>query len=144
MAEPERAPRRLHVAPSGGLSSREAEARLRRGEGNRVVSASSRSYTQILRTNVLNLYNSILFVIGAALLALDRCSDAVISVSIRLLNAVISAVQEIRASASSIGCSSWVAAQLSSSATDLQRNQPDHVFLDLRQWLDSRIRAASP
>ncbi|MGI3783372.1 MAG: HAD-IC family P-type ATPase, partial [Janthinobacterium lividum] len=50
-----------------------------------------------LRTNVFNLYNSILFAIGAALLALGRYSDAVISVSIGLLNAVISAVQEIRA-----------------------------------------------
>ena len=80
-----------------GLSSTEAEARLRRGEGNRAVSASSRTYGRILRTNVFNLYNSILFVIGAALLALGRYGDAVISVSIGLLNAVISAVQEIRA-----------------------------------------------
>jgi cation-transporting ATPase E len=80
-----------------GLSSSEAEARRRRGEGNRAVSASSRSYARILRTNVFNFYNSILFVIGGALLALGRYSDAVISVSIGLLNAVISAVQEIRA-----------------------------------------------
>jgi cation-transporting ATPase E len=82
---------------TGGLSSSEAEARRRRGEGNRAVSASSRTYTRILRTNVFNLYNTILFVIGAALLALGRYSDAVISVAIGLLNAVISAVQEIRA-----------------------------------------------
>src|SRR3954470_944170 len=82
---------------STGLTSSEAEARRRRGEGNRAVSASTRSYGRILRTNVFNLYNSILFAIGAALLALGRYSDAVISVSIGLLNAVISAVQEIRA-----------------------------------------------
>ena len=85
------------VAVSTGLTSSEAEARRRAGEGNRAVSASSRSYGRILRTNVFNLYNSILFAIGAALLALGRYSDAVISVSIGLLNAVISAVQEIRA-----------------------------------------------
>ena len=83
-------------APTG-LSSDEAAERLRRGEGNQAVSASSRTYGRILRTNVFNLYNSILFVIGAALLALGRYGDAVISVSIGLLNAVISAVQEIRA-----------------------------------------------
>src|SRR4051812_43516717 len=82
---------------STGLTSSEAEARRRRGEGNRAVSASTRSYGLILRTNVFNLYNSILFAIGAALLALGRYSDAVISVSIGLLNAVISAAQEIRA-----------------------------------------------
>ena len=80
-----------------GLSSEEAAERLRRGEGNRAVSATSRSYGRILRTNVFNLYNTILFIIGAALLVLGRYSDAFISVAIGLLNAVISAVQEIRA-----------------------------------------------
>jgi cation-transporting ATPase E len=80
-----------------GLSSSEAEARRRRGEGNEAVSASSRSYARIVRTNVLNVYNTILFAIGATLLALGRYSDALISVSIGLLNAVISTVQEIRA-----------------------------------------------
>ena len=82
---------------AGGLSSHEAEVRRRRGEGNVAVSASARTYRRILRTNVFNLYNSILFVIGAALLALGRYDDAFISVAIGLLNAVISAVQEIRA-----------------------------------------------
>ena len=85
------------ATPAGGLSSREAEARRRRGQANRAVSASSRSYALILRTNVFNLYNSILFGIGAALLVLGRYNDAVISVSIGLLNAVISAAQEVRA-----------------------------------------------
>jgi len=85
------------TADLAGLSSTEAEARRRRGEGNEAGSASSRSYARIVRTNVLNPYNTILFVIGAALLALGRYSDALISVSIGLLNAVISAVQEIRA-----------------------------------------------
>src|SRR4051794_15139153 len=85
------------VAPVAGLTSQEAAERLRRGDGNRAVSATSRSYGRILRTNVFNLYNSILFAIGAGLLALGRYSDAFISVSIGLLNAVISAVQEIRA-----------------------------------------------
>ncbi|MET0693791.1 MAG: HAD-IC family P-type ATPase [Propionibacteriaceae bacterium] len=80
-----------------GLSSREAEARHRRGEDNHAVSASSRSYGRILRTNVFNFYNTILFVIGGALLALGRVNDAVISVGIGLLNAIISAAQEIRA-----------------------------------------------
>ena len=80
-----------------GLSSAEARARLRRGEGNRAVSASSRTYGRILRTNVFNFYNTLLFTIGAALLALGRYGDAFISAAIGLLNAVISAVQEIRA-----------------------------------------------
>ena len=83
--------------PLAGLTSVEAEARRRRGEANAAVSEGSRSYTTILRTNVFSFYNSILFVIGAALLGLGRYSDALISVGLGLLNAVISAAQEIRA-----------------------------------------------
>ncbi|MFW3170984.1 HAD-IC family P-type ATPase [Geodermatophilus sp. CPCC 206100] len=80
-----------------GLSQREAEARHRRGEGNVAVSRSSRGYGQILRTNVFSFFNLILFTIGVALLALGRVNDAVVSVGLGLVNAAISAVQEIRA-----------------------------------------------
>ena len=80
-----------------GLSAAEADARRRRGEANTAVSGATRSYASILRTNVLNFFNIILFVIGVALLALGRYSDALISVGLGLVNAVISAVQEIRA-----------------------------------------------
>jgi cation-transporting ATPase E len=82
---------------AAGLTQREADARRRRGEGNVAVSASSRSYARILRTNVFSFFNIILFVIGAALLALGRYSDAFTSVGLGLVNAAISAVQEIRA-----------------------------------------------
>ncbi|MCZ2860142.1 HAD-IC family P-type ATPase [Blastococcus sp. VKM Ac-2987] len=86
----------LAVRP-GGLSQREAEARRRRGEGNAAVSRSARSYAQILRTNVFSFFNLILFGIGVALLALGQVNDAVVSVGLGLVNAAISAVQEIRA-----------------------------------------------
>ncbi|WP_345771272.1 HAD-IC family P-type ATPase [Geodermatophilus normandii] len=81
----------------GGLTAAEARERHRRGEGNVAVSASSRSYGVILRTNVFSFFNVILFTIGAALLALGRYSDAFTSVGLGLVNAAISAVQEIRA-----------------------------------------------
>ena len=80
-----------------GLTSAEADARRRRGEANTAVSGTSRSYARILRTNVFSFFNTILFVIGVALLALGRYSDALISVGLGLVNALISAVQEIRA-----------------------------------------------
>ena len=73
-----------------GLSAAEAEDRRRRGEGNVAVSRSSRSYAQILRTNVFSSFNLILFVIGVALLALGRVNDAVVSVGLGLVNAVAS------------------------------------------------------
>nr|WP_239523606.1 HAD-IC family P-type ATPase [Geodermatophilus normandii] len=79
------------------MTAAEARERHRRGEGNVAVSASSRSYGVILRTNVFSFFNVILFTIGAALLALGRYSDAFTSVGLGLVNAAISAVQEIRA-----------------------------------------------
>lgn len=85
------------TADAGGLTAAEARERHRRGEGNVAVSASSRSYGVILRTNVFSFFNVILFTIGAALLALGRYSDAFTSVGLGLVNAAISAVQEIRA-----------------------------------------------
>src|SRR5689334_3199182 len=80
-----------------GLTAAEADRRRRRGEANTAVSGATRSYASILRTNVLSFFNLILFVIGVALLALGRYSDALISVGLGLINAVISATQEIRA-----------------------------------------------
>ncbi|WP_240619310.1 HAD-IC family P-type ATPase [Blastococcus sp. TF02-8] len=85
------------AAAPHGLSQREADARRRAGEGNTAHSRSARSYTQILRTNVFSSFNLILFSIGVALLALGRVNDAVVSVGLGLVNAAISAVQEIRA-----------------------------------------------
>jgi cation-transporting ATPase E len=66
------------VAP--GLTAAEAEARRRRGEANTGVGGSTRSYAGILRTNVFSFFNTILFVIGVALLVLGRYRDAFISV----------------------------------------------------------------
>ncbi|MDT7579023.1 MAG: cation-transporting P-type ATPase, partial [Pseudonocardiales bacterium] len=80
-----------------GLTEAEADARRRRGEANTAVSGTSRTYAAILRTNVFSFFNTILFVIGIALLALGRYSDAFTSVGLGLVNAMISAVQEIRA-----------------------------------------------
>src|SRR3954447_20025077 len=83
-------------ATAVGLTTAEAEERHRRGEAN-TAAGSSRSYATILRTNVFSFFNTILFVIGVALLALGRYSDAFTSVGLGLVNALISAVQEIRA-----------------------------------------------
>ena len=85
------------MLPAVGLTGAEAAERRRRGETNAPVKGGSRGYTDILRTNVLSFFNIILFVIGAVLLAMGRFSDALISVGLGLINAVISAAQEIRA-----------------------------------------------
>jgi cation-transporting P-type ATPase E len=83
--------------PLTGLTATEAEERRRRGETNHTPRHGSRTYGKILRTNVFSFFNVVLFVIGAALLSLGRTNDALVSVGTGLVNALISAVQEIRA-----------------------------------------------
>ena len=83
-------------APVAGLTAAEADARARRGEHARSAGPRAATRRSCAPTSSPST-TSILFVIGAALLALGRYSDALISVGLGLLNAVISAVQEIRA-----------------------------------------------
>ncbi|MCB8945811.1 MAG: HAD-IC family P-type ATPase [Ardenticatenaceae bacterium] len=80
-----------------GLTQAEVVARRARGAGNRVVPANGRSYTQIIRTNIFSFFNNILYVIGIALIALGQTSDALMSVGLGVLNALVGTVQEIRA-----------------------------------------------
>ena len=80
-----------------GLTEAEARARRQRGEGNDTGMQPSRSYWDIARANLFTLFNNLLFAIGIALVALGRYNDAITSVGIGLVNALISTVQEIRA-----------------------------------------------
>ena len=80
-----------------GLSEEEASARRARGEGNDFEVGASRGYLDIVRANLFNFFNNLLFVIGAALIALGRFYDAMTSVGLALVNAVISTVQELHA-----------------------------------------------
>jgi cation-transporting ATPase E len=80
-----------------GLTEREAQARRQRGEGNAVDLGTSRSYVEIARTNLFTFFNNILFTVGVALVALGRVNDAMTSVGLGLVNAVISTLQELYA-----------------------------------------------
>src|SRR3954447_7899707 len=86
----------LDPAPMG-LSDGEVQDAVRRGLGNTPVSGSGRTTGRILRTTVFSFYNNTLFVIGFALLALGRYSDALTSVGVGVINAVLAAFQELRA-----------------------------------------------
>ena len=85
------------VAPLEGLSRDEAAGRAREGRVNTPLRGSSRTTARILRTTVFSFYNNVLFVIGFALLALGRYSDALVSVGLGIINAMLSAYQELRA-----------------------------------------------
>lgn len=81
---------------SVGLSDAEAELRRARGEGNEVTLKAGRSYLAIVRANLFTFFNSILFAIGIALIALGRVNDAITSVGLGFLIALIGTVQEFR------------------------------------------------
>src|SRR4051794_12227429 len=85
------------LASTAGLTEAQAREQARLGHANTAVSGSTRTTARILRTTVFSFYNNILFVIGLALLGLGRYSDALVSVGLGLINAVLSAFQELRA-----------------------------------------------
>ena len=80
-----------------GLTEQEAQQRRAAGRGNDIQAKSGRSYADIVRANLFTFFNNILFAIGIALIAMGRVNDAITSVGIGLVNALISTVQEMRA-----------------------------------------------
>lgn len=80
-----------------GLTESEARARRQRGEGNDVGMRPSRTYWDIARANLFTFFNNLLLAIGIALIALGQYNDALTSVGLALVNAIIGTVQEILA-----------------------------------------------
>ncbi|MFO7321629.1 MAG: HAD-IC family P-type ATPase [Chloroflexota bacterium] len=80
-----------------GLTDAQASERRRQGQGNDVRLSTSRSYGEIIRANIFNFVNIILFTIGAAMILIGRLGDAVTSVGLILVNVLIGVAQEIRA-----------------------------------------------
>jgi cation-transporting ATPase E len=80
-----------------GLTEREVLARRRAGQGNDAAIGASRSYLDIARANLFSLFNNILFAIGVALIVLGQVNDAMTSVGLGLVNAIMSTLQEIYA-----------------------------------------------
>lgn len=61
-----------------GLTQQEVRERQQRGETNAASFRSSRSCWHIVRTNLFNFFNNILFAIGIALIALGQYNDALV------------------------------------------------------------------
>jgi hypothetical protein len=66
-----------HLEAFRGLNEREAVARQNRGEGNDVRFGTGRTYADIVRVNVFNLFNGVLVTVGALLVGVGRTNDAV-------------------------------------------------------------------
>uniref|UniRef100_B8HWM1 ATPase, P-type (Transporting), HAD superfamily, subfamily IC n=1 Tax=Cyanothece sp. (strain PCC 7425 / ATCC 29141) TaxID=395961 RepID=B8HWM1_CYAP4 len=79
-----------------GLTEEEVLSRRKQGLGNQVQTKTSRSYLEILRQNVFTFMNCVLFAIGLILTVLGRPGDAVVSVGVVLMNAIVGVVQESR------------------------------------------------
>ncbi|NDJ61145.1 MAG: HAD-IC family P-type ATPase [Chloroflexi bacterium] len=80
-----------------GLTETEAQQRRVQGQGNDIRLATSRTYADIIRYNVLNPINIVLYVIGGVLVVLGRPDDAFVTVGTVLLNVSLGLIQEIRA-----------------------------------------------
>jgi len=92
-------PQELTTTPQQFRGLKESEVASRRSQGltNALPVKTSRTYVQIIGENVFTPINDILFVLGLALMLLGQFSDAVVSVSVVLLNVTVSVVQEVRA-----------------------------------------------
>jgi len=80
-----------------GLSELEVAAQRSKGLGNSMPIQVSRSYFQIVHENVFNSINTILFILGVALILLGRVSDALVAVGVVLVNVLVSVMQEVHA-----------------------------------------------
>ena len=80
-----------------GLTEAEATRRRAAGQGNDASVATGRTYGQIIRDNVFNFINNILFALAIVLIALSHYLDALLSVGVVAANTVISLYQEVRA-----------------------------------------------
>ena len=80
-----------------GLTDAEATRRRAAGQGNDAPVATGRTYGRIIRDNVFNFINNILFALAIVLIALSHYLDALLSVGVVAANTVISLYQEVRA-----------------------------------------------
>jgi cation-transporting P-type ATPase E len=80
-----------------GLSQQQVEERRQLGQGNDVRLPTSRTYTDIIRKNVFNPINIVLYTIGFGMLLVGDRRSAFATVMLVIFNAVVGIVQEVRA-----------------------------------------------
>jgi cation-transporting ATPase E len=83
--------------PGSGLTEAEAAARHARGLGNDARITSGRTYTDILRDNLLQPVNLLLSGICLVLVALGLYGDAAVTIVLVVVNVVVGLFQEVRA-----------------------------------------------
>ena len=72
-----------------GLTHQEVLERRQRGQGNEVELSSSRSYKDIIKTNIFNPVNLVLYAIGIGMLLVGDFRSALATVGLVMFNATI-------------------------------------------------------
>ncbi|MBL8157317.1 MAG: hypothetical protein JNM70_24305, partial [Anaerolineae bacterium] len=80
-----------------GLTQAEVAERIRRGETNAFKARVGRSYWQIIRDNVFNLFNLVFFALMVVVVALQDWSTAVFAGFSVVSNSILGTFQEIAA-----------------------------------------------
>lgn len=83
--------------PLVGLTTPEVQARIERGDINRVVMRSSRTYTQILLENVFTLFHVSFGIVLLIMAGLGQVTDALFSGFAVFTNIIVGVVQEVQA-----------------------------------------------
>lgn len=80
-----------------GLTQKEITARILAGQTNRTEKFTTRTIPEILRYNVLTIFNGIIFVSLIALLAIGAYIDVLLLAAVTVINTLTGVVEEIRA-----------------------------------------------
>src|SRR5947209_1376158 len=80
-----------------GLTAAEVADRVRRGQVNRTPSSAWADYAQIVRRNVLTLFNALVLPAAVALFYLGKVQGGLAVSGMAIVNTVIGLVQEIKA-----------------------------------------------
>lgn len=86
------------MIPTGptGLTSSQVTERRRSGQGNDIKLATSRTYGDIIRHNIFNPVNVVLYAIGFGMLLVGDYRSAVTTVGLVVFNATVGIIQEVR------------------------------------------------
>lgn len=86
----------IEISQLNGLNDEQVAVRKEQARSNNVTIQSSRSYRAIIRSNLFNSVNLILFSIGLVLISIGRWGDAITSTGLIVMNVTIGMFQEIR------------------------------------------------
>ncbi|HFQ92999.1 MAG TPA: HAD family hydrolase [Anaerolineae bacterium] len=80
-----------------GLTTAQVAERRQKGQGNDIKLATSRTFSSIIKTNVFNPINVVLYAIGLGMLLVKDYRSAAATLGLVLFNATVGIIQEVRA-----------------------------------------------